>query len=163
MHRGGGVIRVGDHLTFPAVIFIKPVAQWIARSGQVRVAEAPLAKRARAITRRLEHLRQHGHFCIQRRPVFVAKIAAHIAMARVLAGHQHRAARRANGVTRIMRRKLQALLREPIDVRCLKFFLTVTRQIAVAQIVGKNVNDIGLPRRVSRRRDELRNQKERSK
>ena len=163
VHRGGGIIRMGDHLAFPAVIFIEPVAQGIGRARQMRVAEAPLAKRPRAITGRLEHLRQHRHLRIQCRLVFVAQIPAHKTMARMLARHQHRSARRTNRVARIMRRKLQALLREPINVRRLKFFLPVTRQIAIAKVVGKNVNDIRFPRRVNHGRDELRNQKERSK
>ena len=52
------------------------------------------------------------------------------------AGHQYRAARRAHRIARVVRRELQSLTRQPVNVRRLEFLLPITRQVSISEIIG---------------------------
>lgn len=60
------------------------------------------------------------------------------------AGHQHRPGRSANGAAGIMLRKPHALLGHSVKVGGHDVSLPVTAQVAVAKIVGKDIDYIGL-------------------
>ena len=136
VHVGGGIIGVRNGLAFPAVKLIEPVVQRIRRALQVRVAQSPFTKGARAVAGRLKDLWQHRHCFIQRRAHLAAQIPSHITAPRMHAGHQHRPAWRAHRVPRVMRRKLQSFTRQPVNVRRLEFLLPITRQVSISEIIG---------------------------
>ena len=56
VHVGGGIIGVRNGLAFPAVKLIEPVVQRIRRALQVRVAQSPFTKGARAVAAALKTL-----------------------------------------------------------------------------------------------------------
>ena len=62
----------------------------------------------------------------------------------MLARHENRTRRTADGVAGIVRRELHSFFTEVIDVGSFELFLPVDREITVAEIVRKNVNDVGL-------------------
>ena len=70
-------------------------------------------------------------------------IAADGGVAGVLAGHEHAARRRADGGAGVELREAQALRRQPVDVRCGDLLLPVAPEVAVAEIVGEDEDDVG--------------------
>ena len=100
--------------------------------------ERPLADGSGRVTGLLQHLRHRHIFRLQR----VSLIAANARVARVLAGHEGRTRRRADSGTGIALRETNAVRRQLVDVRCLNFLLPVATDIAVAQIVRENENDV---------------------
>ena len=70
-------------------------------------------------------------------------IAADFRVPKVLAGHQRAACGRTDRCARIMLQEPHALRREGIQIGCADFFLAVTAEFPVAEIVSKDENQIG--------------------
>ena len=135
------VIGVGDHLALPRAELVKAVGQ---RVGSPKIAgntQAPLAIHAGGITSRLEDLGQHRHFLDESKAIF-RSIATGEAATRVLACHQRVAGRGADGIGRVVVGELDAPGGEAIDVGCLEFLLPEAGDVAVAEVIGEDVDDI---------------------
>jgi len=61
----------------------------------------------------------------------------------VQSGHQAAARRRAHGTASIMIGKAYSFRCQLVDVGCLDDFLSVATQVAVAKIIGEDVDDVG--------------------
>jgi hypothetical protein len=86
----------------------------------------------------------------------MARVASDARVSSVLAGHQRAARRRADRAAGVILREAHAFSRQTVDVRRSESPLPVTAQIAVAQIVSLNEDDVGsgLRRKGRRKRDE---------
>ena len=75
-----------------------------------------------------------------------AAVVADVGVARMLAGHEHAARGRAHVVAGVMRGELHALAGEAVNVGRLEPLLAVTAQVAVAQVIGDEEDDVGFGR-----------------
>ncbi|MBR20115.1 MAG: hypothetical protein CMA64_08235 [Euryarchaeota archaeon] len=64
----------------------------------------------------------------------------------MLAGHQHAARRRADGVAGVVASEPHALLGQAVEVGSLDFFLPIAAQLRVAKVVGHDENNVRLGR-----------------
>ena len=135
-----GVLPVG------VIVIQKPegVVEALAlrRAGGPRPAQPPLADDRRAVARRMEHLGDRG----------VLRAQGHVAMAPdpgvpgVLPGHQRGARRGADRAPGIVLGEPDALPGQAVELRRLEPRLAVGAEIAVAEIVGLDQQDVRLPR-----------------
>src|SRR4029079_19548563 len=117
-------------------------------SCRTRPPESPLADDRGAIARIVQRHRA--------REVLFAKrnltVAANPRVSRMEAGHQRRPRRRAHGAARVVLGEADPFARESIDPGRLDLRLPVRAQIAVAEIVGLDDEDVRLRRRRLRAR-----------
>ena len=113
--------------------------------GRARRAEPPFADHRGAIARRPQHLGDRDVFGPQRN---VLAVAANPGVTGVQPGHQRRPRRRADRAARVVLREPDAFAREPIERRRLEPRLPVGAEIAVAEIVGLNQQDVRRPWRL---------------
>lgn len=148
------VMIVGDALAVVTEEPVETLAQGIA--GRSRAAQAPFAKRGGGVTAELEQARQ-GH-CARGQWRLASgldfAIVADDSVPGALTGHEHAARRGTNGVAGIMAGEPHALARQLIEIRRANLGLAVTPELSIAQIVGKDENDVGRPepRRSTRER-----------
>ena len=144
---GEVVVRV--HLVQVAEEIIKTVLPRQAALGRARVAEAPLADQGGRIPGALEHVRDRRVARTQRlrQRVLLAGVAAHAGVAVVQPGHEHAARGRADCSARVEVREAQPLARHAVEVRRPDHLLSVTPELAVAEIVGHDPDQIRLLRR----------------
>ena len=138
------VVRVG--LVDEAVEVVEPVAFRLPFGAHL--AKAPLADERGGVAGLLQHA-GHGHVARRQRLCRVvarAGIAAHAGVTHVPAGHEHAARRRADSRPGVELREADPLGRQPIEVRRLDDPLPVRTEIAVAEVVGQDEDDVR-PRR----------------
>ena len=75
-------------------------------------------------------------------------IVAHATADREPAGQQGRPARRAHARRRVELRKLHALGRHPIQLRCVDRRMPVARQVTVTQVIGEQDHKVRRVRRL---------------
>src|SRR5512134_598313 len=94
-------------------------------SFRTDLAQAPLSKQCRRVTRVLEHMREGSVASVQRLKADARArcIAAHSGMARVLSRHQYRARRSTDRRSRIELSKTHAFSSHAIQVGCLNQLL----------------------------------------
>src|SRR5262245_16952871 len=109
-------------------------------SRRARLAQAPLANKARHITERLEQTGDGDVLLAQRDK----RVAADGAVAGVLAGHEGAAAGSADGAAGVKLRELHPRGGQLVDVRRLDLVLAIAAEVAIAQIVGKDEDDVRL-------------------
>ena len=145
------IIFMGERLAVVAEKLVEMLRRIALRTGS---SEPPFAEGSRFVPRLAEHLAQRiGPGRKRRLPLFSAAGAvAHTAevgpyggMSGMQSGHQHRTRRSADRAAAIVMREEFALRSQAIDVGRLDFGLSVTPDIAVAQIVGKNIDHIEIP------------------
>ena len=121
----------------------------------VTASHSPFADACRAVARSLGQPRE-GHFALPQRLLPRRALVAHLdgaaiglgivdhaGMTGVLARHEDAAGRRADGGARIVVRETHALGRHPVEIRRSDYLLAVAAQIAVSQVVGQDVDDVG--------------------
>ena len=77
-------------------------------------------------------------------------VAADRGMAGVVAGHQATARRGADGAAGVALREAHALRGQAVEVRRLDLLLAVAAEVAIAQVVGQDENDVGRSGRIGR-------------
>ena len=124
---------------------IRPQHVVPARRAWPAKAEMPLAHAAGEIARAFEQRRERQPTMLNEqriirpdRPVTCPCAPA------VAARHQVVAARRADGRRRMSIRESHPLMGQPVDIRGLHFGGPITAEVAVAQIVGEDKDDVGL-------------------
>ena len=140
-----------DALVVEAEEMIKTVLERIA--GRTDAAQSPLAKRAGRIAGGFQR-RGDGRLGRRNRnltrdrntklPIFV--VVADEGVAGMFAGHQHAPRRRTDGAAGVMLRELHAFRRQLVERRRMDDFLPIRPDVAVAQIVGENENNVGFAR-----------------
>ena len=103
-------------------------------------AQSPLAEDTGAVAGLLQDF---GHRDIGLLQVDIFRVPADAAVADVLARHKGAPRGSADGIAGVNLREAHAFGGEAVDVRCLNALLPETAQVAVAEIVGENENDIG--------------------
>lgn len=107
-------------------------------------AESPLPVSAGGVSGRFEDFREDGELGIERSHLILGDITAEVDFSGVLAGHKDGAGGAAHGVAGVVGGELEALVANPINIGCLKFLLSVDREVAETEVIGEDVNDIGL-------------------
>ena len=123
-------------------------ATQIRNAASPRTTEAPLAEKGGAVACLFQQFRQSGFLRIQTR--LRLHIPAHRGVAGVFSCHQAAAGWRANGGTGIGLREADTARSQLVYVGSADLFLAVTAQVAIAEVVGKNENNVGLCSRLSR-------------
>ena len=121
-----------------------------------RLAQAVFADAGGVVACGLEELGQ-GEVIV--RDVAFA-IAAHAAVAGVQACHEDAARWRAHGTAGVMARELHALGGHLVKVRRLQSLLPVAAGVAVAHVIGEDIDDVGLVRCVGERAEEKQSEDE---
>ncbi len=159
--RGEVVVRV--RVPDEAEELVEAARRRVARVTRLRRAEAPLAEAAGPVAGRAHDLGEGDVLGSQRRARGVAaRVLAHGAVARVQAG-QHRAARgRADGASGVEVGEADPLAGEPVQVRRLDRGLSVRAELAEAEVIGHDHDEVRraawrarrrpAPRRGARRR-----------
>ena len=109
------------------------------------VTEPPLADESGAVAGGFEQ-GGHGGFAGAEglgHGVIASGIAPHGGVAGVLSGHEHGAGRGADGTSGIKLRETQAFRSHAVEVGGADFWLPITTQFAVSEIVGENEQDVG--------------------
>ncbi len=125
----------------PLVEIAEPVIEAlpVRDAGAVGLAEAPLADYPGGVAGLFQQLGD-GYI---RRPKRHAGVAADQRVARMQAGHQAAARRSADRASGVVIGEAHPLGGKLIDIRRFDCLLPVAAQVAVAQIVGQNENNIG--------------------
>ena len=140
---------VGDGLTVVAVETVEALLERDAVGA--RAAEAPFAETAGSVARGLEKFRERdgvggdGELALG----FQLAIIADERVAGMFAGHKHATRGSADVVAGVVLGEFQALGGEAIEVRRADDFLAERADVAVAEIVGEDENDV---RRATRSR-----------
>ena len=140
------IVRMRVALIEVAKPFVKPLARGNAR--RTGFAQPPFAGDARGIAHPLEHLGNRKILRFERHPLLIAhpahnaKIVPHPRVSTVQPRHQHGPRRRANRRSGIALREPHRLGREVIQSGRGNDLLPVTPQIAIADIVTQNKDDI---------------------
>jgi hypothetical protein len=141
-----GVEVVGDGL---AVVAVKTIEALLERHAVgAGSAEAPFAETAGGVARGFEKFRERdgvggdGELALG----FQLAVVADEGVAGMFAGHEHAARRSADVVPRVVMRELQALGGEAVEVRRADEFLAEGADVAVAEIVGEDEDDVGRTR-----------------
>ena len=141
------IIRIIAVRVALAVVAVEPVEALMDRIAlRAGEAQTPLAERAGRVALVAQQL-GHRDFIPRDWPLaFRLNLAVvpHERVPRVLAGHQHTARRRADGVAGVVAREPHALLGQAIEVGGLDFFLAVTAQLGVTEIVRHDEDDVRL-------------------
>ena len=122
---------------------IEAAREWVA--ARAEHAEAPLAERAGREADVVQQRRQQ-RVAGRQRPLSLGLrllVVAHRAVARVLAGHQHRARRRADRRAGVVAREAHAAGGQRVEVRRADPLLAEAAEFAVAEIVGEHEHDVG--------------------
>src|SRR6185437_9855610 len=139
------IIVVGDSLTVVAEPAVETLFKRSAAAANR--SQSPLAETAQRVPLLLEQQRQlqrtGGNRRLSFRKPLGLAIIADVGVPRMLAGHQHAARRRADIVTRVVGREAHSLTGQAIKVRRLDLLLPIATEIAVAEIVGNEEDDIG--------------------
>ena len=69
-------------------------------------------------------------------------IISYVCMARMFSCHEHATARRADCLPRIVLGEFNPFFGEPINVWCFDPFLSKASELIIAQIIGKDKDDI---------------------
>ena len=121
----------------------------IGLTGGPRLPQPPLADEGRAIPRVAKHLRDRHVLGLQRRVAGgQCPVSPDGRVAGVQPGHEHGPRRRTHGAARIVLREPHAFARQAIERGRLKPRLAVRAQVAVAQVVGLDQQDVRRPRRL---------------
>ena len=102
------------------------------------VPEPPLADQARRVTGAAENLGDRQIFG----PEVVLAVAANVGVAGVQARHEYRARGGADGRTRVELREAHPFPRHAVEVRRPDPSLAVAPEVAVAEVVGEDENDV---------------------
>ncbi len=133
-----GVVVMRVRLAEEAEPLVEPFARRVA--GGAKLAERPLSEQPGPIARLLQDV-GNGHVLWPEGKVRVL-VAAGARMAGVVAGHQAAAGRRAYGRAGIGLRKAHPFRGDPVEVRCLHLPGAITAEIAVAEVVGQDQQDV---------------------
>src|SRR5262245_41961130 len=126
------------------------VSEKLVKTNRIRMslrtdlAQTPFSKQRRRITGVLEHMSDRSVACAQRLKANgdTRRIAAHARMPNMLPGHQHGSRGSANCRSRVELRIAPALGCHATQVGCLNQLLAVAAQIAVAEVVGQDEDQI---------------------
>ncbi len=144
-----GVVVVGVALVEVAEEGVEAHAVRVA--GGARLAQAPLAEEGRRVARVLEEVGERALALAQGldREGPAAGVAPHAGVAGVAPGHEHGARGRADRRAGVEVGEAQALGGQPVEVRRANELLAVGADVAVAEVVGEDEDDVR-PRRGSR-------------
>lgn len=106
--------------------------------------KSPFAEKSRAVARFLEDLGYGDIVLVQSFAVALVGITAHARVTRMKPLHETRSRRRADRVSGVGIAEAHSFARDPIDVRSLNLFLTVTTQITPTQVIGQDEDDVRL-------------------
>ena len=143
------IIRIIAVRVALAVVAKKPVEALVDRIAlRAGKTESPFAERTGAVavtTQQLgDGLLRLGDGPLAFRLHFA--VVANEGVPRVLASDEHAARRRADGVATVVAREAHSLRGQAVEVGGLDFFLPVAAQLRVAQVVGKDEDDVRLGR-----------------
>ena len=142
-----GIGVVGVPLVEVAEEVVEALAGWARCRFPPR--RGPICRTARCVARSLQHV-GHGHL-VGPQAHFGLAIAADGGVAGVLAGHEAAARRRADGAAGVGLGEAHALGGQAVQVRREDVLLAVAAEVAVAEVVGQDEDDVGA-RRLSRAR-----------
>jgi hypothetical protein len=134
-----GVIGVGVHLGEEAEPLVPAFARGIA--GITEATDAPFAEHGGGVAGLLEHFGDGEVAGLQE--FFVSLVAADAGVAGVEACHQRAAGRGADGAAGVDLGEAGTFGGHAVDVWRLDFLLAVAAEVAVAEIVGEDEDDVG--------------------
>lgn len=139
----GRIIIVGNALAVVSEKAIDALLQW--RSGGIRTAQSPFAKGAGGITILLESPRERKSIGRERKLSlgFNFAIIADDRVPGVFSGKKDAARRRADSISCVMLSETHAFSGETIKVRRADFGLAISADIAVAEVVGQEEDNVG--------------------
>ena len=140
----GGVVGVGDGLAFPAAVFIESVGEGAGVAADVGMSKTPFAIGSGGVSGGLENLGEDGHFILKQSVAGFLDVAADRDVAGVLTGQEIGPRGTADGIARVVAGEEDAFFGETVDVGGLVFLLTVAGEITEAEVVGEDVDDVGL-------------------
>ena len=139
------VVRVIEVRVFLMQItekLVKPLP--VRHARRRRFPQAPFSEQAGGIPGLAQHLRQRDVLVAQRD---AAAIAPHGRVARVVAGHQHAARRRALRTSRVRLGEPHPVARQTVQMRRPDALLAVAAEMAIPQVVGVDQDNVRLWRR----------------
>ena len=134
-----GVGVVGVLLIQVSVEFVESAS--VRDAAGAGAAESPFSEQSGSVARALEEGGNRGLIRPQTR--FGLDVAADGGVAGMPPGHQAAAGRSTDGGTRIRLGEAKSLGGHAVQIRGLDLLLTITPEIAVAEIIGEDKNDVG--------------------